>query len=101
MRRWHLFIAMAILTCGLSAIQFYLHLSHTIPYMAWYVPWCWLAVPVLMTFMAYSVYRHDLFALRLSRKRQGLCDHCGYDLRASAGRCPECGKGPTKMETKA
>jgi hypothetical protein len=33
-----------------------------------------------------------------SRRRQGRCPACGYDLRGTPGRCPECGAIATKVK---
>jgi hypothetical protein len=59
----------------------------------WIAGRCWIfallfaALPACWTF---RTLRHRWRAVR--RKRIGHCFYCGYDLRHSEGRCPECGK---------
>lgn len=44
----------------------------------------------LVVFVVYLVLPRKS-ALERHRLRSGQCRKCGYDLRASTGRCPECG----------
>ena len=63
-----------------------------------WVPWKgpqWLAgVLFLIVVAASAAYRVALVRRGWRRRRReagGLCLACGYDLRATPGRCPECG----------
>jgi hypothetical protein len=47
---------------------------------------------LLLTFGALPVLWGVRAARTRRRKRGGLCRRCGYDLRATPGRCPECGQ---------
>ncbi len=52
----------------------------------------WLLVAAAALLPAAWLYRR----VRMRRSRHpGLCTTCGYDLRASPDRCPECGMVPT------
>jgi hypothetical protein len=48
----------------------------------------WLPIPPLAVLPALWLWR---FILARRKRRHGLCLVCGYDLRATPGRCPECG----------
>lgn len=49
--------------------------------------WLWIVRPGM---------RITLRILRRRRERFNLCGRCGYDLRATPDRCPECGMMPTR-----
>ncbi|HEX2971644.1 MAG TPA: hypothetical protein VHP11_04895 [Tepidisphaeraceae bacterium] len=51
---------------------------------------CWFLLFVVCAVLPMHRIRSKL--LRRRRRQQGCCLACGYDLRASQGRCPECGE---------
>lgn len=52
----------------------------------------WFVVLVLLL-IARGLHRRRRKLIWLERTAAALCGACGYDLRASPGRCPECGEG--------
>src|SRR5437667_1631365 len=56
--------------------------------------WVYVVIP-LGWFIAISLILPLAFLFKfirgMRRRHRGLCLMCGYDLRASSGRCPECG----------
>jgi hypothetical protein len=54
----------------------------------------WALLPWFMLLPAIYLNRNNR---RQSRRRAGLCSNCGYDLRATPQRCPECGEVPVTV----
>jgi hypothetical protein len=99
MRSCHVFLAAAIIEYGVAIYRFYGHFVRGMPFPTRFAPYGWLALAAVFSVSAIQSYRTNLQA---SRYKQGLCDRCGYDLRASPGRCPECGHLPvTALEAES
>jgi hypothetical protein len=55
---------------------------------------CWFVCTVALVLPAARAFSIVRWRRRGRRRAFGLCPSCGYDLRATAGRCPECGTLP-------
>jgi hypothetical protein len=53
----------------------------------------WALPLAVMPFAMWSGWQVQRARRRARRLRRGECVHCGYDLRATPGQCPECGAG--------
>jgi hypothetical protein len=64
-------------------------LWHMVAFPHWFLLPFFAAMPLLSVLRART---------RRRRVREGLCVNCGYDLRASPERCPECGLVPSPWQ---
>jgi primosomal protein N' len=59
-------------------------------YLEWFSLCVYIIALIVCPLAAWRIERRRKRALRT-----GMCESCGYDLRATPDRCPECGTIPT------
>jgi hypothetical protein len=72
---------------------------HDFEFGIWIPYWWFLVLSVPLPLWVMTVDRRR--RVRDSRRRHGQCEECGYDLRASPERCPECGAVATNVSSAA
>lgn len=88
-RRWHRGPNLLGFEVYQAASRHFL-LSFPTPYRGIAVPW-WFVFAATLTPLALLLKARRRRALAIARMRCDQCAYCGYDLRFSPNRCPECG----------
>ena len=95
MRRFARHLCTVVVLTGISIFWMFVVTIATFtfqPKPAWYGPMSWaigFSVPVVLVVLYLWHLAREV--LEISRSRVGYCTTCGYDLRATLDRCPECG----------
>jgi hypothetical protein len=71
------------------------NLPPSLPPLNWYITVPYWSIVIALAPLPIVWMRHRWHAARA--KQEGKCSKCGYDLRASPERCPECGVVPERV----